>query len=84
MHRGTHQDLVAFITGLLRRSVRSVGTTVKPVTAEFGMRTSSSGLRYTSYKSISDVIKTTLCLHSRLIPYRVAVISYSVVLLVAC
>jgi hypothetical protein len=46
MHRGTQHDLVAFITGLLRRSVRSVGTTVKPVTAEFGMKTSSSGLRF--------------------------------------
>ena len=45
MHKGTQKDLVVFITGLLKRSVRSVGTTVKPVTADFGMKTSSSGLR---------------------------------------
>lgn len=46
MHRGTQKDLVAFITGLLRRSVRSVGTTVKPVTADAGTKTSSSNLRW--------------------------------------
>jgi len=36
MTTGRQEDLVNFITGLLKKSVRSVGVTAKPVTAEKG------------------------------------------------
>lgn len=41
MRTGRQEDLVAFITGLLKRQVRSVGTTVKPTTSDFSMSTSA-------------------------------------------
>lgn len=45
MTRGTQKDLVAFITGLLRRSVRSVGTNVKPMVADACIFTSATSYR---------------------------------------
>ena len=39
MRTGRQEDLVNFITGLLKRQVRSVGTTAKPTTSDFSMST---------------------------------------------
>lgn len=41
MTTGKQEDLVNFITSLLKRSVRSVGTTVKPSTSDAATKTSA-------------------------------------------
>ncbi|XP_067932575.1 KN motif and ankyrin repeat domain-containing protein 1-like isoform X2 [Watersipora subatra] len=60
MHKGTQKDLILFITSLLKRSVRSVGTTVKPAASDFGMATSSHGLRGTDVGVGDDTVNVTV------------------------
>ncbi|KAF6022196.1 KANK1 [Bugula neritina] len=58
MTTGRQEDLVNFITGLLKKSVRSVGVTAKPVTAEKGTsKLSSTCEKGVSNDSVDVVVK---------------------------